>query len=778
MILVLAVLAILILIPVIIAQNVDNEFPLLSRQIQSQQAESAAEAGIQHYRNLLDNVPNYWAYSATNNPLGDAAFGGWNPVTAGSRESYTYIPNTTCILTSACNGGPDNGDVVLTVTGRAGGNHHYAFQSLTATFKLSGILNDAYYSEYELLDPNVPGSYPTDTTGTYSETAIYPAVPGTGPYSDMTMPITSLTNSLFMDLCGYHTFEPNAYIDSMDSITDPDTGRLYSNTNPYYGPFFGDSPIADGSGTGSFTLAAGASGNPTNGSGSPKALTFNTPCNQPFNFKNGETFNGTVYTNDQVYTCGNPAFNGTPPIDTGAKNNLSYYYLWNWPGSKSKTVSGQTVYYPAGWIDTCGADPSGLSYANEGAANQILPQFDSSIRAYADGQSGNGCLFTGPTMIEFVKPAGGGTSTMNVWSPLTKANSALVGSTTYTSTANCGTYSPGSPWQTGISLPSDGVIYVQSVPSLSTDPNYWPATGASSLSSADTTVVNGTPPVPNKCLDPYTPNWQSNWAATASGSNVQCPAATIGEGDVVVEGELHGQVTLASDSNVVIGRDVTYSCADAGGAASSANPGTLAGCSTSGALPPDILGIAVDDDVVLSHPTNDSGSNGPSPGWVANLPGGNPTACGAQDGTTLTAAISSGASAATLNSYIAPTCDIKNPILDSAVVALGGALGDENYNQQDVYYSGGTTSGGGFSVNGTDISFFRGPFGTFNGGGNNVTGYNKELSYDSRLGYTTPPYFLGAVSTVWNLTSVDVCGTSNASPTSLGGNGGNCTQVH
>ena len=195
-----------------------------------------------------------------------------------------------------------------------------------------------------------------------------------------------------------------------------------------------------------FVLPKGASGNP-----SSNALTFDTPCNSPFNFKTGETFGGTVYTNDQVYTCGNPAFNGTPPIDTGAKNNLSYYYLWDWPGSKSKVVGGQTVYYPAGWIDTCGGDPTGLSYANEGAANQLLPQFDSSIRNYADGyaQSGNGCLFTGPTMIEFVKPAGGGNSTMNVWSPLTRSNSAIVNGTTYTSTSNCGTYSPSSPWQTG-----------------------------------------------------------------------------------------------------------------------------------------------------------------------------------------------------------------------------------------------------------------------------------------------------------------------------------------
>ena len=69
-------------------------------------------------------------------------------------------------------------------------------------------------------------------------------------------------------------------------------------------------------------------------------------------------------------------------------------------------------------------------------------------------------------------------------------------------------------------------------------------------------------------------------------------------------------------------------------------------------------------------------------------------------------------------------------------------------------------------MNGTDISFFRGPYGTFDPNtGNDITGYNKDLTYDSRLGYTTPPYFLGAVSTVWNLTSVDVCGTAKASTT-------------
>jgi hypothetical protein len=795
MVLVLVLLAAVTLIPVIVAHDVINEYPILNVEINSQQAQVAAEAGIQHYRNLLDNIPNYWQYYNTTGHLppaneADLALTGWDPVVTGSNESYHYIPNTNCILTNDCDsvGNPDNGDVILTVIGRAGNNNRYSYASLTATFRLSGILNDSYYSEYELLDPEVPDGYPTttytdclswssrspygctsSTTVTVSESQIL--VPTADDYSTMAIPISSLNDSLLMDLCAYHTFEVNGYItnDNLDgagSYSDPG-GPTYNTTTPYYGPFFGSTPLKSGS----FTLPASTPYNPTDslpsnphtGANQDQALTFNSPCNEAFNFKSGENFSATVYTNDQVYTDtsgGNPVFSGTPPLDSGAKNNPNYTYAWAWPGAGSKVIGHTTVYYPKGWIDTAGGDPPTFSYPTVGAANQILPEFDSAIAAYANGTIAGqqGCLFTGPTMIEFVPPTTGATqSTMNVWSPLTVKSGYSAGNPS----SACGTYSPSSPWQTGISLPADGVIYVQSVPSKTTDPNYW---SSASLATADTTVVSGHPPVPNKCLDPYTPNWFSTWAATPASS--QCPSGTIGEGDVIIEGELKGQVTLASDSNVIISRDVTYNCADGAGAASQTLP---AACSTATGSADDILGIAADADVVLSHPTDQSDGLGPSPGWVSSAP-----SCGSQDGTTLTAAISSGASATTLNSYIAPTCDIKNPIADMATVALGGSLGVENYDQQDAFFNSGsgTTSGGGFYVNGTDISFFRGPFGTFDGDGNNVTGYNKELTYDTRLGYVTPPYFLGAVSTVWNLTSVVVCGTENASVTGV------CTQVH
>ena len=321
------------------------------------------------------------------------------------------------------------------------------------------------------------------------------------------MPITSLDRSLFTELCGYHTYDVNGYIsngstDGAGTYSDPDSPHdTYNTTTPYYGPFFGSEPLN----TGSFTLPANTSYNPTDslpdspkGANQDQALTFNSPCNAPFNFKAGENFSSTVYTNDQIYTDtsgGNPTFGGTPPLDSGAEPR------WQPDLCMALARIGERGRRPYHCLLPEGLDryqrrrPDHCQFWRGRVADQVLPEFDSSIEAYADGQSGNGCLFTGPTMIEFVKPAAaGGPSTMNVWSPLTRANAAqetvLGVPTVFTSTSNCGTYSPSSPWQKGVALPADGVIYVQSLPSNVNDPNYWSTTAPSgALSSCPTTTT-------------------------------------------------------------------------------------------------------------------------------------------------------------------------------------------------------------------------------------------------------------------------------------------------
>ena len=51
------------------------------------------------------------------------------------------------------------------------------------------------------------------------------------------------------------------------------------------------------------------------------------PCEVPYDFVYGETFNGPVYTNDQLHVCGSPVFNGSPvSLTSGAPSDVPYLY--------------------------------------------------------------------------------------------------------------------------------------------------------------------------------------------------------------------------------------------------------------------------------------------------------------------------------------------------------------------------------------------------------------------------------------------------------------------
>jgi len=53
-------------------------------------------------------------------------------------------------------------------------------------------------------------------------------------------------------------------------------------------------------------------------------------------------------------------------------------------------------------------------------------------------------------------------------------------------------------------------------------------------------------------------------------------------------------------------------------------------------------------------------------------------------------------------------------------------------------------------VNGVITQEFRGPVGTFSGTPPVLaSGYNKLYSYDSRLKYLSPPYFLNPTQSAW-----------------------------
>jgi hypothetical protein len=406
---------------------------------------------------------------------------------------------------------------------------------------------------------------------------------------------------------------------------------------------------------------------------------------------------------------------------------------------------------------------------------QVSPQnVDTALLAQAQIA---GCVYTGPTMIEFV--AGG---TFNVWSPESAGTTTGFG----TSAGQCGTFNnptyntpsgtsaadAAGSFVTGLAIPSSGLLlYVNNLSSSLTPPAVAPY------------VTAGVLPTGATCLNPWKP-----YSPAASQINSQTCGVVSREGDTVVEGEVQGQVTLGAQNDIVISRDITYECADNAGPT-----GVAQQESSTYVLPsvcytettPDVLGLVANGDVVISKPAAaSSGSlqdgfpgtcpaeasgDGCSPTtppvgsaaniltddntptqtepyeWPAINPAGSSTAfCGQQgvgnqDGTETTQTLAD----------IVPDCDLLNPVIDAANVALGGSLADEDWDA-------GPSGAGSACVQGTDIAWTRGPFGELP-----ATGYSKEFSYDTRLQYLAPPDIDLVAGLIWNAANWVACGSVN-----------------
>lgn len=84
----------------------------------------------------------------------------------------------------------------------------------------------------------------------------------------------------------------------------------------------------------------------------------------------------------------------------------------------------------------------------------------------------------------------------------------------------------------------------------------------------------------------------------------------------------------------------------------------------------------------------------------------------------------------------------RNIRIDAAILALNYSFMVDHYNCGDRL--------GQLTVNGVIAQRFRGPVGT-GGSSGNSTGYVKSYSYDDRLVYRSPPYFLDPVQSAWQV---------------------------
>ena len=351
--------------------------------------------------------------------------------------------------------------------------------------------------------------------------------------------------------------------------------------------------------------------------------------------------NGPLHSNDSFLVCGSPQFNG----DTSTSWNKSTQ-------PRYRTNSGCSGNNPVF------ATPGDPTYQS----NLAMPPSNSSIKAETAAGKG-GCLYTGPTSITL-----NSSGTMTVTSPFSKqVNGACIANGTG-------------------ALPANGVIYVQGVPSTTTDPNY----------------TNGCPytspayPIPSLIV-------------TNDANQYACR-----DGDVFVQGQLKGQLTIAAANNVNITGSLTYN----GG--------------TSGTS---LLGLVANNFVQVRHPVQIQTTTYNPPQYSQ------PSGCGSSYDRTDYVRNSSGR-------YVQRICSKNltgsqsNPTINAAILAV-------NHSFTIPYWQRGDGLGT-LSVTGAIAQRFRGPVGT-NSGGTVISGYAKSYVYDQRLKYLSPPKFLDPVASAWGV---------------------------
>ena len=275
-------------------------------------------------------------------------------------------------------------------------------------------------------------------------------------------------------------------------------------------------------------------------------------CND-ISFVGSDKLNGPMHTNDAFMVCGNAQFLG--------------HVTTSWSGAGGALYrDGCPTSHPVF------ADPGGPTYS----APLTMPPTNSALKSNVAAGTG-GCLYTGPTRIKLLS-----NGQMTVKSPFSK-------NTNNTTAGQCPKNGTGS-------MPADGVIYVQNVPSTTTDPNY----------------TNGCP---------YSvSNGGGDNRAHPLGLPIHNDTTTYGcrNGDAFIEGTLKGQLTIASENNIDITWSMTYNSGVGGN---------------------DLLGLIANNYIEVYHPTSCTSGTTSACNLTATFPGETPARTTANTSPTIQAAM-------------------------------------------------------------------------------------------------------------------------------------------
>lgn len=436
---------------------------------------------------------------------------------------------------------------------------------------------------------------------------------------------------------------------------------------------------------------------------------------------NTEKFVGDSHTNDVWFLGGNlPSSVSTGVMSSSCPTTVCPAgHSWidttnmNSPAMpQNGTLAAGTVPATSGGI-TQSTTPSG--YINP-AYEPILPLPVANVKLRDDAKAG-GCIFTGPTRILLM-----GDGTMQVTSPDTKSltdspfcniisgGSLKAGNGTSQPTVVVGT----APTAAGF----NGVIYVQSIPTSTSDPNYWASGTAPSCAVKNSTTGN---------LKPYViPSLESSKFAPKTGDYGGFPSAQDNspttptawfdctKGDVFLQGSLKGQLTIAAENNIGLTGSTYYADSyvyDSGGnpvAVSNANYGSVPTSSTNN------LAVVPNNYLYNYNPINTLSSNTDTykrvSDWKPYLKA---------VGTTFD-----------------PTSQA-NVVYNFSAMAINHCFGTQNPSPSTGL------QGGGIYLYGSIAQKYR----CIVGWGNQ--GYLKHYSYDQRLHSISPPYLLDISEGHW-----------------------------
>lgn len=429
-------------------------------------------------------------------------------------------------------------------------------------------------------------------------------------------------------------------------------------------------------------------------------------CSSRIQFGKFDSLYGPVHSNDTMELC------GTKVYGTLTTSNPTAAYD---TADCSGTPTGARFFQPKDPNDPTAVDVPNPSGSVVYEKSLDMPPTNSQMQAetYTDDPAdvpNPGCLYTGPTSITFTSDG-----KMKVVSPYTKATETNTAGTTGTTPAKCGAIADLHK-TTGAVIPvlDLNLVYVQSVPSVTANVNYWPSTGSGSspatpptgvpaavgfscqspASGTNTGVSFGTMqyPMANEVLPPT--------------STSDTPAYSCRAGDLYVSGTVKGRTTLAAYNYIYVTGDITY-----------ADPAN------------DILGLVGQNAVWVWNPITSTTTT---------------TGSGSNKRTTITYA------------YGVPG---QNRTIDAAILSVAHTFFVQNYSSAVPTAPSGTTnvttalgSRGTLTVLGAIAQKYRGTVATSNSDGTVATGYAKSYQYDARYRFTAPPKFLTPVSTTYGVT--------------------------